>query len=88
MGQALDLRRLVDLLKSLFSVDDLRRWIHQSFGRAVADELPGSGTGLAQFASDVAMTLERHGLIGPRRAAVAAHAPDLAHALATGQTDP
>lgn len=66
MGQAPDLRRLVELLKSLFSVDELRRWVHLSFGRRVADELPGAGTGLAQLAFEVAMALERHGLIGER----------------------
>src|SRR5262245_21608970 len=62
MGQAPALRRLVDLLKLLFSADDLPRWLHPSSGRAVADE---PGPDLAQLAFEVAMALERQGLIGP-----------------------
>jgi hypothetical protein len=58
------MRELSALLKAMFSVEDLRRWVTLTFGRAVADDLPGSGVSLAQLSFDVVLALERHGLVG------------------------
>jgi cysteine-rich repeat protein len=63
MGQAPDLGRLGDLLKSLFSAEELRYWVRQRFGPAVADTLPGPGASLAQLAFEVEELLRRQGLV-------------------------
>lgn len=59
-------RELSELLKSMFSGEELRRWVTFTFGREVADDLPGAGVSLAQLSFDVAMALQRHGLIDDR----------------------
>jgi ABC-type multidrug transport system ATPase subunit/glycosyltransferase involved in cell wall biosynthesis len=65
MGQTQDLRRLIELLKSLFAADELRRWVHLRFGRGIMDKLPSPGTSLEKIAYELATLLEQHGLIGP-----------------------
>jgi predicted MPP superfamily phosphohydrolase len=58
--------KLFDLLESLFSAEDLRRWVLLTFGHEIADALPGSGAGVTRLASELMMTLKRHGLINGR----------------------
>lgn len=63
MAQAPALDPLVELLKLLFSPDELREWVHRTLGPEIAAELPGPGTGLAQLAFGTVSVLERNGLV-------------------------
>jgi hypothetical protein len=57
------LRELADLLMSLFTVDELRRFVRLlPDGRSLAYELPSGPVSLSHLAFDVTLALERHGL--------------------------
>ena len=53
---------LADLFSSLFSVEELRRWASLTFGREVADALPGPGASLAELAFQLVLVLGQRGL--------------------------
>jgi predicted MPP superfamily phosphohydrolase len=54
------------LLAAMFSSEDLLRWVHLTFGRSVAAQLPGYGTSLSQLVFVLTLVLQRHGLIDAR----------------------
>jgi predicted MPP superfamily phosphohydrolase len=57
---------LPDLFASLFTAEELRRWVQLNFGPEVANALPGPPASLAELAFQLADVLEKRGLIDDR----------------------
>lgn len=58
--------RLPDLFASLFTAEELRRWVWSNLDREVAEALPGPPASLAELAFQLADALEKRGLIDDR----------------------
>lgn len=54
------------LFDSLFTAEELRRWVHYSFGQEVANALPGRSASLAQLTFELAIALKQRGLVDHR----------------------
>lgn len=54
---------LPDLFASLFTAEELRRWVQRTIGGHVASELPGPPASLAELAFQLSSLLESRGLI-------------------------